>query len=143
MELVQWQHRSILELGKHLLALRKNDLWRKVYGDTDQSQTWTGFLIHEMKISRSHADRAVDYYEIVHKKLGIPSQDIQSADGETINRLLPAYKRGEVTDEQFKEYLPLKRNEIREALNPHEHEWAEPETIRRCTVQGCQAVSKH
>lgn len=138
-QIIGLQNKSIIILGRHLLYLKKDGRWRYVYGDSDFNQRWEYFCEHELKISPSRASRAIDAYAILHKQLQIPEAEIIEADQNTVFQLIPAFKRGDITEEQVRELLPLKRKDVKEELDPHEHAFGEAE-YAKCAHEGCPAM---
>ena len=135
-ELLQFQKLSIVQVGKHLSALRKDGRFRYVFGDSDRSQSWAEWVRYEFKISESYASRSIDIYDILIKKLGLTQEEILDADQNSLYKLLPAYKHEKITEEQLREYLPLTRNEVQQKLNPHQHTSEKKPSFAICDVCG-------
>ena len=135
-ELLQFQRLSIVEVGKHLSALKKDGRFRYVFGDSDRSQSWAEWVKYEFKISESYASRSIDVFEILVKQLGMTQEEILEADQNTLYKLLPAFKHEKITEEQLREYLPLTRNEVQQKLNPHEHMTDKKPSFAPCDVCG-------
>ena len=105
---------SIIEMGRHFSALKKDGLWRKAFGDTDRTQTWNSFVDYEFKISGSYASRAIDVWEELKTRLGIDDALIVQADQAVVYKLLPMVKNEDIPKKQVEAYLRMNRHEFDE-----------------------------
>jgi len=121
---------SFLEAGRLFHELRKNNLYKYVFGE----QTWKEFLASpEVARSESYAIRAVRAYEIFIVHYGLKAEKIPLDEGR-MQDIIPYLKDKTMPKEEFlllvDKAASLSRQDLRADLSNHEHEFETVETLK-------------
>lgn len=101
-ELENQRRLLLLQMGEILTEIKEGQQWRDVLGD--ENAPWSAYLGQiELFLTRHRTKGVMDIYKLLHKKLGIPLQELAEY---PINRLIEILKYHE-GEEQLRTMMDI------------------------------------